>query len=149
MTGLRQAAAPLALLETAAPLDAAHLQQAQAVADPTRLKQILLNLLANAMNFTDPGGLVRADVAADGSGIELRVGDTGIGIAPRDIERVMQPFEQVGGPMARKTGGTGLGLPLARELARLHAGTLSLASRRGAGTTARLWLPPERILAPA
>ena len=72
--------------------------------------------------------------------------DTGIGIAPRDLERVMQPFEQVGAPMARSTGGTGLGLPLAREFARLHGGTLDLASRRGGGTTARLWLPPERLL---
>ncbi|MGO8917057.1 MAG: PAS domain-containing sensor histidine kinase [Stellaceae bacterium] len=131
-------------LEVVAPAEPVLLR-----ADPTRLKQILLNLLANAVKFTDPGGLVRADVAADDSGIELRVSDTGIGIAPRDIERVMQPFEQVGGPMARKTGGTGLGLPLARELARLHGGTLSLASRRGAGTTARLWLPPDRLLAPA
>ena len=117
-------------------------------ADPTRLKQILLNLLANAVKFTDAGGLVRLESELDpGGGVELSVSDTGVGIAPRDIERVMLPFEQVGGPMARSTGGTGLGLPLAREFARLHGGTLTLASRRGCGTTARLWLPPERVLA--
>ena len=91
--------------------------------------------------------MVRLEAAADTEGgVELSVSDTGIGIAPRDIERVMLPFEQVGGPMARSAGGTGLGLPLAREFARLHGGTLTLASRRGCGTTARLWLPPERML---
>ena len=116
-------------------------------ADATRLTQILLNLIANAVKFTEAGGLVSVAVAADAvAGIEISVTDTGIGIAPRDLERVMLPFEQVGAPMARSAGGTGLGLPLAREFARLHGGTLDLASRRGGGTTARLWLPPERLL---
>lgn len=75
----------------------------------------------------------------------MRVVDTGVGIAEADLERVMQPFEQVGGAMARNTGGTGLGLPLAREFAVLHGGALTLTSRVGEGTTATLRLPADRV----
>jgi len=117
-------------------------------ADPLRLKQILLNLLSNAVKFTDRGGQVRIEAeAADGAGLAIRVIDTGIGIAPEDIERIMLPFEQVGSAMARNTGGTGLGLALAREFAALHEGTLTLDSRLGQGTTATVRLPAARIIA--
>jgi signal transduction histidine kinase len=115
-------------------------------ADAVKLKQILVNLMTNAVKFTPAGGqvVVTAARAADGW-FEFTVADTGIGIAPADIERVMQPFVQVENSMARRHGGTGLGLPLARRLAELHDGELRLISRLGAGTTVTVRLPPVRM----
>ena len=116
-------------------------------ADELRLRQILLNLLSNAVKFTDAGGriAVALEIRRE-TGIAIRVEDTGIGIPPEDIERVMQPFEQVGSHLARHTGGTGLGLPLARELAAMHGGELALASQLGKGTCITLTLPATRII---
>jgi len=116
-------------------------------ADKRKMKQILVNLLGNAVKFTAPGGRVRltAEVADDG-GVTLAVDDNGIGIAPDQIERVMEPFAQVEADLDRRFEGIGMGLPLSRALARLHGGELTLESTPGKGTRAIVTLPPERSI---
>jgi len=113
--------------------------------DERRLRQILLNLLSNAVKFTPAEREVRVLVrTSDAGGVQIDVEDTGIGIPPDQINRVMEPFYQVDGSLARTQEGTGLGLPIAKSLAELHGATLRLESAVGYGTTARLILPPER-----
>lgn len=118
------------------------------VVDPRLLKQILVNLLSNAVKFTPLGGTVTVESGrlADDNGFALRVSDTGIGIAPEDIETVMLPFRQADGTLSRTHEGTGLGLPLARSLAQLHDGDIVLSSEPGVGTTASLLLPAKRVV---
>ena len=105
------------------------------VANSTRLKQILLNLLDNAIKFTDPGGAVVLAIrrGADG-GVEFEVRDTGLGMTAAEIEIALEPFGQVDTGLARNREGTGLGLPLARRLTELHGGALEIDSERGRGT---------------
>jgi PAS domain S-box-containing protein len=109
-------------------------------ADSTKLRQILLNLLTNAIKFTDSGSVV-LESGMCGEMIEIRVRDTGIGIAPADHERVFDTFWQVEQKSTRKVGGTGLGLSVSRRLARLMHGELTLDSRIGNGSTFTLRLP--------
>jgi len=112
--------------------------------DRLRLKQILLNLLSNAVKFT-PAGSVRVTLrAAEAQGVILQVADTGIGVAERDLARVMEPFTQVESSLSRSHEGTGLGLPLSRVLVELHGGELSLDSVLGEGTVATVRLPAGR-----
>jgi signal transduction histidine kinase/PAS domain-containing protein len=117
-------------------------------ADELKLRQILLNLLSNALKFTPPGGAVTlgAALAPDGAA-SIRVRDTGVGIAPADVERVFTRYVRLETPLARHVPGTGLGLPLSRALTELHGGTLTLDSTPGRGTTATLRLPPARVKA--
>jgi signal transduction histidine kinase len=109
-------------------------------ADERRLRQILLNLLANAVKFTPSGGEVRMAAAAGPEGVEVTVSDSGIGMAPEQVERAFEPFVQLETSHARRYGGSGLGLYLARVLAQAMEASLTLDSRRGAGTIARLRL---------
>jgi len=114
--------------------------------DERLVRQILLNLLTNAIKFSHPGGKVTVSVRADrAKGIVLVVKDNGIGIAPDDILRVQNPFEQVDTSLARKYGGTGLGLPLTRKLIELHGGTMLLESELGRGTSVTVVLPADRL----
>jgi PAS domain S-box-containing protein len=119
-------------------------------ADRRAMKQVLLNLLSNAIKFTPAGGRVAclANHDADGA-IRLQVLDTGIGIAAADIARVLEPFGQIDSGLARQHRGAGLGLPISRALVELHGGRFDLASEPGKGTTASIWLPPERVVLPA
>ena len=114
-------------------------------ADQRGIKQILLNLLTNAIKFTPENGrvTVRAEVGADG--LWLEVADTGIGIAEADIEKAMAPFGQADNWLTREHEGTGLGLALCKQLAELHGGTLTLDSAPGNGTCVRVTLPAERL----
>jgi signal transduction histidine kinase len=118
----------------------------QVWADERKLKQVLINLLTNAIKFTPPGGRVAlsARVGIDGD-LLVEVSDTGIGIAADDIATALSPFGQVDGTLARKYEGTGLGLPLSRALVELHGGTLSISSEVGRGTTVTVRLPKDRI----
>jgi signal transduction histidine kinase len=110
--------------------------------DPVRLKQVLLNLLTNAIKFTPPGGEARIRVSRGGNGTAaLDVQDTGIGIAPDDIAKVLTPFGQAVVQDGEPREGTGLGLPIARALVERHGGSLDIESRLGHGTTVRIVLP--------
>ena len=115
--------------------------------DSRRLKQIFLNLLSNAIKFTPAGGRITLDASIeDGGGLKIAVADTGIGIEPDDLSRILLPFEQVEDHLKRTTQGTGLGLALSKSLTELHGGKLSLESKPGVGTTVTLRFPPERAL---
>ena len=114
--------------------------------DPTKFKQVTLNLLSNSVKFTEPRGRIHVDSVLQESGdLMLSIKDTGIGIPPEQIERIFQPFEQVADHLTREHEGTGLGLPIAKALIELHGGELVLSSQLGAGTTARLRLPGGRV----
>ena len=115
--------------------------------DELRGKQILLNLLTNAVKFTPTGGRVTLAVALDDErGMRFTIADTGIGIEPRDIDKVMSMFGQADGIMNRRHDGVGLGLPLARRLAELHDGTLELTSTPNVGTTVTVRFPATRVV---
>lgn len=114
--------------------------------DPSKLRQILFNLLSNAVKFTENGQIwVRARrlQASPEPGIELRVEDTGIGIAAEHLPLLFRPFEQADGSITRRYGGTGLGLVVSRQLAELLGGTLTVSSQPGQGSTFRVFLPAD------
>lgn len=116
------------------------------IADERRTKQILLNLLSNAVKFSDPGKTVSVQTELTDSGdLEISVIDNGIGMAPDEIEKAMSEFGQTDSGLNRKHEGTGLGLPLTLKLMELHGGTLRLASKKGAGTTATAVFPATRL----
>jgi two-component system cell cycle sensor histidine kinase PleC len=114
--------------------------------DAAKLKQAMLNLLSNSVKFTEPRGRIQVDSALHQSGdLVLSIRDSGIGIPPEQIDRIFQPFEQVADHLTREHQGTGLGLPIAKALIELHGGELVLSSQPGAGTTASLRLPGDRV----
>jgi signal transduction histidine kinase len=118
-------------------------------ADARMVKQIILNLLANAVKFTQPGGSINVEVAANPEvGLIIDIRDTGVGIADANLKRVRQPFVQVDGSLNRRHEGTGLGLPLVDTMMRQHGGFLELSSQQGKGTTARIAFPTTRIIWP-
>jgi signal transduction histidine kinase len=111
-------------------------------ADAEKVQQVVLNLLTNALKFTDAGGLVTLSCApADGDRVCLRVADTGRGIPPGQLERVFQPFVQVDAQLTRTQEGVGLGLAISRDLARGMGGDLTAESTVGVGSTFTLTLP--------
>ena len=113
------------------------------------MRQILINLLANAVKFTQRDGAVTVSARqeADG-GFAVVVADTGIGMTENEKLVAMEPFGQVDNTLARSFEGTGLGLPLARRLAELHGGRLTMHSVKGVGTTVEVLLPGFRVLWP-
>jgi signal transduction histidine kinase len=118
-------------------------------ADRRLVRQILLNLVSNAVKFTEAGGEVRVGVAVDDDGgLALSVADTGAGIPPGEIDKVLQPFGQAAYHRTAEERGTGLGLPLARSLTEAHGGALRLESAVGVGTTVTCHFPAERVVAP-
>ena len=115
-------------------------------ADETKLKQVLINLVSNAIKFTPSGGRVSVSVTLQADGqLGLTVADSGIGIAADDLDRIFEPFTQVDSSLSRRHAGTGLGLPLARSFVELHGGTIAIASRPNAGTSATVRLPAFRV----
>ena len=117
-------------------------------ADPRQLRQMLSNLLSNAVRFTEPG--VRVTLGAwsnPDTGFVLQVADSGIGMALKDIPVALSPFGQVKNALRQRHEGSGLGLPLTKAMAELHAGSLDLQSEPGAGTTVTLRFPAERLVA--
>ncbi len=117
-------------------------------ADRRLVRQVLVNLLANAVRFTPEGGTVSVHGFSRGAELCLEVRDTGIGIAPEDIPRALERFSQVDNRLSRKYDGAGLGLPMAKQFMELHGGTLELASKPGAGTQVCIAFPPARLIAP-
>jgi cell cycle sensor histidine kinase DivJ len=122
-------------------------------ADRRAIKQIALNLVSNALKFTPRDGSVTLTLQATDDMLEISVSDTGVGIAPSDLERLGNPFEQAGDADQRKSG-SGLGLSLVRAFAQLHGGGMGLESTVGEGTTVTVRMPvvrpqPEILPAPA
>jgi signal transduction histidine kinase len=115
--------------------------------DERKLKQMLLNLVNNAVKFTPSGGIVEIVAALRPEGFVLTVRDSGIGIAEADLERVLQPFVQAETTLNRRQEGTGLGLALVKSMIEIHGGALRLQSTVGNGTSAELVFPPARISA--
>ena len=114
--------------------------------DEQRLKQVLINLLSNALKFTPEGGQVVARAMTDTTGdMVFEVADTGIGIHRENIERALLPFQQLEVDLDRRFEGTGLGLPLAKAFTELHGGSLEIASKVGAGTRVTLRFPSSRV----
>jgi signal transduction histidine kinase len=108
--------------------------------DAGKVRQILINLLSNAVKFADSGEItVRARVTGDKA--EISITDTGIGIAPENIDRIFEPFWQVEQSSTRRAGGTGLGLSVSRGLARLLGGEVTVESKLGEGSTFTLTIP--------
>ena len=110
----------------------------EVLADPDRLQQVLLNLLTNAIKFTPAGGRISVSCKRDGRRVLLRVRDTGIGIAPEQVQRVFEPFVQLD---TTRADGVGLGLAISRELTRAMGGELTAESTPGAGSTFTIALP--------
>ncbi len=116
-------------------------------ADPRKLKQILVNILTNAIKFTPAGGAVTLKAwAGANSGYVFQVIDTGIGINPQDIPKALAPFQQIDSDLSRQFDGTGHGLPLSKSLIELHGGYLDLQSERGVGASVTLRFPAERVV---
>ena len=117
-------------------------------ADRRLVMQVALNLLSNAIKFTNSGGRVRLELGVAESGeLYIRFADTGIGIAPDDLPKVQEAFVQADSRLSRVHEGTGLGLPLTRNILELHGGRLELVSTPDVGTTATAWFPAGRLCA--
>jgi signal transduction histidine kinase len=110
------------------------------------MKQILLNVLSNAIKFTPAGGQVTLTVSHSDAGVTFTVVDTGIGMRPQDIPAALEPFRQIDGSLSRRHEGTGLGLPLAKRLTEMHGGVLEIVSAPGNGTRVIVRLPESRVL---
>lgn len=116
------------------------------VADERSIRQIVINLLSNAVKFTDAGGQVIVSTALGDQGEAiLRVRDTGIGMDDNEIALALEPFRQV--PTTRKTGGTGLGLPLTKALVEANRAAMTITSVKKEGTLVEITFPPQRVLA--
>jgi cell cycle sensor histidine kinase DivJ len=109
--------------------------------DPRAFKQIVLNLVSNAIKFTERGGIVTASAVVEGSRLVLRVTDTGVGIGAEDLKRIGDPFFQAGKTYQRRHEGTGLGLSIVKSLVAMHGGEMNVQSRLGEGTTVAVALP--------
>lgn len=116
------------------------------VADERALKQILINLVSNAVKFSNDCGTVSVDCKVGPQGLSIAVIDQGIGIAEDDIPKALSPFTQLDGTLSRTHEGTGLGLPLAKHMTELHGGTLRIESKPGEGTTVFVELPASRLI---
>ena len=112
--------------------------------DPTRIRQILYNLISNALKFTDEGE-IRVSARHDGAMLDIVVADTGVGISPENLARLFQKFDQLDSSTTRRYGGTGLGLAICLELAELMGGEIGVESRPGHGSRFTVRLPLERV----
>lgn len=113
--------------------------------DRRALLQVLINLLANAVKFTEHGQIVLAGEMTEGGGFAYSVTDTGIGMTPAQIKIALQPFGQIQNSLTRAQSGTGLGLPLSDRMVKLHEGWLDIQSAPGSGTKVSIHLPPSRV----
>ncbi len=118
-------------------------------ADSLKLKQVLLNLITNAIKFSEPGARVVLSAQFDEDGFHVSVADQGIGMDQTEVETAITRFGQVASPWSRRHPGTGLGLPLAIGLVELHGGKLRIQSQKNVGTTVTFSLPRARALAPS
>jgi signal transduction histidine kinase len=119
------------------------------LADAERLRQILVNLLVNAIKFSNPGGEVTVAAERAGEYVRISISDTGIGIPADQLAHVFEPFYQVERGHLRRYAGVGLGLTISRELARAMGGDIAIESTAGVGTTVTLVLPAADVGAEA
>jgi len=153
--GVAATFAPLAAKKgIALDLDVAANLPEWVLVDPLRLRQVLVNLLGNAIKFTERGGVVltcrRADAGDDGAErLVLQVKDSGIGMSQRAVARLFQPFTQADGSTTRRFGGTGLGLSISLKLIELMGGVIEVDSREGKGSAFSVTLPLRPGVAPA
>ncbi len=118
------------------------------LADETKIRQILMNLISNAIKFTPAGGRITVSQCIDPEGrLALKVTDTGVGMTAKEIPIALEPFRQLDGRLNRKYSGTGLGLPLTKRLVELHGGDLTIDSTPGQGTTVSAVFPANRTIA--
>ncbi|HDR8142206.1 TPA: sensory box histidine kinase PhoR [Bacillus cereus] len=117
------------------------LKRASVIGDPSRLKQIFINLINNAIVYTPAGGVVSVELAEDKYNAYIKVSDTGIGISKEEIPRIFERFYRVDKARSRNTGGTGLGLSIVKHLVEAHHGTITVDSEVGEGTTFTVVLP--------
>src|SRR6185369_12064161 len=113
--------------------------------DRKKILQVLLNLLSNAMKFTEPGGEVGIYTVVGDGAVRIDVRDTGSGISAAQIETIFEPFVQVDASLTRRAGGTGLGLAISRQLTRAMGGTVTVRSQLGTGSTFSLTLPSAEL----
>lgn len=144
--GATRAVAPLAerrrITLRVGPIDAGT----GVLVDPIRFRQVLDNLLGNAIKFTEAAGTVDVEVARnDDRSVVVTVRDTGVGMRPDDVPRALEPFRQIDNALSRSVAGTGLGLPIAKGLVEAHGGRLTIESDHGRGTSVAVTLPPERV----
>jgi signal transduction histidine kinase len=117
--------------------------------DRRRIRQVLINLLANSVKFTLPGGRVVVRMKLTGEGLAIAVSDTGIGISDEHIPKALEHFGQVESDLSRRYEGSGLGLPLAKQLMELHGGSLEIDSAVNIGTVVTVTFPAERVVSEA
>jgi signal transduction histidine kinase/ActR/RegA family two-component response regulator len=140
---LRDIVEPLAKEKTVSLVFPAHLPEAPLRADGLRVKQVLLNLVGNAIKFSNAGGTIEIIVASESDSYVFSVRDEGIGIAPEHQKLIFESFRQVDGGTTRPFGGTGLGLAIAHDLVSLHGGKIWVTSELGKGSTFAFRLPVE------
>jgi signal transduction histidine kinase len=117
-------------------------QEITITADERRVRQVVANLVSNAVKFTPPGGRIDVSALLDDRQVEVAVSDTGSGISAEDLEKIFEEFEQTS--EGKQAEGTGLGLPLSRKLVELHGGRLWAESEPGRGSTFRFTLPVQQ-----
>ena len=120
----------------------------QLVADPRLVRQILINLVTNAVKYAGKEGRIEVSVDVDDGGrMDLVVRDDGVGIPKHKLRHVMEPFGQLKDPTVHEDGyqGTGLGLPLAKAMTELHQGTFEIDSDEGCGTCVTVRFPKVRV----
>jgi two-component system sensor histidine kinase BaeS len=122
-------------------LSSEHDGDPEVIADPVRLRQLIGNLLANAIRHTPPGGTVTVRTTMAAGPLTIVVTDTGTGIAPADLPKVFDRFWRADESRSRGTGGSGLGLPIARQIVEGHGGTIAVESALNVGTTFTVTLP--------
>jgi signal transduction histidine kinase len=111
--------------------------------DPTKIKQVLLNLLGNAVKFTEQG-TIQIRLISHPKEIEIQVSDTGIGLSNEEIKKLFKPFSQADSSISRKYGGTGLGLAISKKIVQQHQGSIYVISQKGAGSTFVVKIPKRR-----
>jgi two-component system, cell cycle sensor histidine kinase DivJ len=111
------------------------------IGDPRAFKQIVLNLVSNAVKFTERGGSVTVSAVVEDARLVVRIADTGVGIAADDLKRIGDPFFQAGKTYQRRHEGTGLGLSIVKSLVAMHGGEMIVQSRVDEGTTVTVALP--------
>ncbi|MNI01597.1 Cell-division control histidine kinase PdhS [compost metagenome] len=120
----------------------------QVVADLRSIKQIVLNILSNAIRFTPSGGQIVVSTAYEANGsVVLRIRDTGIGMNRAELELAMKPFRQVAGASRKRGDGTGLGLPLTKAMVDANRANFAITSAPNEGTLVEITFPSQRVLA--